>query len=74
MTETLVIMCNECGGLMLAKTEQKTRACPYCGSKVHVEKARILGTAENAFEASELLRRLKKKDFEKKRANDPARR
>jgi hypothetical protein len=40
---------------------QKTRTCPYCGSRVDVRKAKRIASAENAFEASEMLRDLKKK-------------
>jgi DNA-directed RNA polymerase subunit M/transcription elongation factor TFIIS len=60
MMKTLIIVCNRCTGLLLAKVEQKTRTCPYCGARVEVEKAKTMGSAENAYEASALLRRLKR--------------
>lgn len=60
MTSTLIIMCNRCGGLLLAKNGQKTRTCPYCGARVDMEKAKTVGSAENAYEASALLRRMKR--------------
>jgi uncharacterized Zn finger protein (UPF0148 family) len=60
MTTTLIIACSRCEGLLLAKTGQKTRTCPYCGARVEVEKAKTVGSAENAYEASALLRRLKR--------------
>jgi len=59
MTLTLVVVCVRCGGLLLAKADQKTRTCPYCGSKVAVDKARKVASAQNANEASMILRRLK---------------
>jgi DNA-directed RNA polymerase subunit RPC12/RpoP len=52
-------MCSRCGGLLLAKKEQKTRTCPYCGSKVALDKAKKIASAENAYEASKILRKLK---------------
>jgi len=59
MTSTLIVMCGKCGGLLMAKTDQKTRTCPYCGSTVYVEKAKKLASAHNPFEASEILKKLK---------------
>ena len=59
MTSTLVIECSRCGKLFLAKSDQKTRTCPYCGSTVVLEKAKKLASAESANEASAILRRLK---------------
>jgi len=56
---TLIVVCSRCGGLLMAATDQKTRTCPYCGSRVDVRKARKIASAENAFEASEILRDLK---------------
>ena len=43
----------------MAKTQQKTRTCPYCGATVTVSKARNVATAQNAMEASKLVRELK---------------
>jgi DNA-directed RNA polymerase subunit RPC12/RpoP len=60
MTTTIIVVCARCGGLLLAKADQKTRTCPYCGSKVDVDKARKVASAENANEASIILRRLKR--------------
>jgi DNA-directed RNA polymerase subunit RPC12/RpoP len=59
MTLTLIVVCAHCGGLLLAKREQKTRTCPYCGARVDVEKAKTVASAENAIKASEILKELK---------------
>jgi DNA-directed RNA polymerase subunit RPC12/RpoP len=59
MGQTLIIVCNRCGGLFLAADSQKTRTCPYCGTRVDVKKAKQVASAKNAFEASELLREIK---------------
>ena len=56
----LIVVCGECGGLLLGKAEQKTRTCPYCGFKVLVEKAKKLASAKTAYEASKILRKLKR--------------
>jgi len=55
----LIVVCGKCGGFLLAKVKQKTRTCPYCGSKVLVEKVKKVASAKNAYEASEILRKLK---------------
>jgi DNA-directed RNA polymerase subunit RPC12/RpoP len=59
MTATLVVVCSRCGGLLLAKANQKTRTCPYCGFQVALDKAKRVASAENANEASMILRKLK---------------
>jgi DNA-directed RNA polymerase subunit RPC12/RpoP len=56
---TEVVVCSRCGGLLLAKADQKTRTCPYCGHKVALDKAKKVASAENAYEASKILRKLK---------------
>lgn len=65
MSETLVIVCNRCGGLLLAKARQKTRTCSYCGAKVELERAKTVASAANAYEASEILRKLKNETLSK---------
>jgi len=67
MTMFLIVVCSRCGGLLLAKTEQKTRTCPYCGFKVLTYEARKVASAENAYEASEILRKLKKDTIQRKK-------
>ncbi len=59
MKSVLIIVCSRCGGFLLAKTGEKTRTCPYCGFKVILYKAKKVASAENAQEASTLLRKLK---------------
>jgi DNA-directed RNA polymerase subunit RPC12/RpoP len=56
---TEVVACSRCGGLLLAKADQKTRTCPYCGSKIVLDGAKKVASAEDAFEASKILRKLK---------------
>ncbi len=59
MAITFVVVCSRCGGLLLAKAEQKTRTCPYCGSNVALQKAKKVASAKSANEASMILRKLK---------------
>jgi DNA-directed RNA polymerase subunit RPC12/RpoP len=61
LTNYIIVACSKCGGYLLAKESQKNRTCPYCGSKVVLEKAKKVAAAENANEASALLRKLKEK-------------
>ena len=56
----LIVVCGRCGGFVLAKSEQRTRTCPYCGFKVALDKAKEVASVENAYEASAILRRLKR--------------
>jgi len=61
MGVTFIINCSCCGGLFLAQEDQKSRTCPYCGSRVELRRANKVASAEDAFEASEILRELKAK-------------
>jgi DNA-directed RNA polymerase subunit RPC12/RpoP len=63
----LIVMCGRCGGFLLARAEQKTRTCPYCGFKVFVDKAKKVSSAKNVYEASEILRRLKRDAIQRKK-------
>jgi len=46
MTLTFVVVCSKCGGLTLAKADQKTRTCPYCGATIIPERAKKLGVCD----------------------------
>jgi len=59
MGSTLIVVCSRCGGLLMASNDQKTRTCPYCGSRIDLKRAKKIASAKNAFEASEILRDLK---------------
>jgi hypothetical protein len=43
----------------MAAADQKTRTCPYCGTRVDVRRAKKVASAKSAFEASEMLRDIK---------------
>ncbi|MCL5876209.1 MAG: DUF1922 domain-containing protein [Candidatus Bathyarchaeota archaeon] len=59
MAPTLIVKCTKCGGYMLSAKDQKTKICPYCGTNVNLHKAQRVAAANTAFEASEMLRKLK---------------
>jgi len=59
MTATNIAKCTKCGGYLLATQKQKTKICPYCGAHINLQKAQLVAAAKDAFEASEILRRLK---------------
>jgi DNA-directed RNA polymerase subunit RPC12/RpoP len=59
MAPTLIVVCSRCGGLLLAKADQKTRTCPHCGFRILLQKAKKLASASTANEASVMLRKLK---------------
>jgi DNA-directed RNA polymerase subunit RPC12/RpoP len=69
MKETLVIRCGRCGGLLLAKADQKTRECPHCNFTITVQKARVLASAGTANEASIKLRQLKQEAAQNNRSS-----
>jgi endogenous inhibitor of DNA gyrase (YacG/DUF329 family) len=59
---TIIVKCPKCGGLMLTAKGQKTKICPYCGIKVDLIRVQKVAAANNAFEASEMLRKLKSEE------------
>jgi DNA-directed RNA polymerase subunit RPC12/RpoP len=54
-----IVECNKCRKLLLANLDSKTRACPYCGNRVVLSKAKKFAIAKDAFEASDQLRKFK---------------
>ena len=59
MGVTLIVKCTQCGGLTLSAKKQKTKICPYCGTNINLVKAQKLAACNTAFEASEILRKIK---------------
>lgn len=56
-----ILVCTGCGRLLVADASKKSRKCPYCGVRIQVDQARLVGTAKTAIEASELVQYLKRK-------------
>jgi len=68
MKVILIIKCTQCGGLMMATQQQKSKICPYCGEHIELVRAQKIASASNAYEASAVLRKLKNEQgFENKR-------
>ena len=57
----VVIVCYKCGQLLLAKTDQKTRQCSYCETRLILDKTKKVASAKTAQEASILIRAMKRK-------------
>lgn len=58
----VVIVCYKCRQLLLAKTSQKTRRCPYCETRLVLDKTKKIAHIKTAQEASNFIRALKKKE------------
>jgi len=54
-----IVKCTKCQGFILAEKGQKTKTCPYCGTKVNLLRAQKVASANTAMEASEILKHLK---------------
>jgi hypothetical protein len=59
MTQTAIIECPNCGGLLLAPLDKKTKACIYCNTRIDLHRAKRIAWADNARTASEMLRKIK---------------
>ena len=57
----LIVVCGGCGRLLVADGGKKSRMCPYCGVRVWLAKAKRVGSAESAREASKLVQHLKQR-------------
>ena len=56
-----VIVCYQCGRLLLAEAKHKTRQCPHCGARLLVARTKQVASAKSAQEASQLVRAMKQK-------------
>ncbi|PVX24267.1 MAG: DUF1922 domain-containing protein [Candidatus Bathyarchaeum sp.] len=57
----LVFVCYSCGRFLLAKSDQKTKSCPYCAARLVLIKAKKVAYIKTAQQASEYIRVLKNK-------------
>lgn len=55
----VVFVCHGCGRLLIAKADQKSKQCNYCGSMVDLWRAKKVRSANSAREASLLVREFK---------------
>ncbi len=56
-----VLRCYKCGGLLLAHSDEKSRTCMYCESRLSLAKAKILARFDSPREARLWLTANKKK-------------
>lgn len=56
----MVIQCERCGNLSLAKADQRTRTCPYCGNRPNIQKVKVIASAPTARMGTEILKTLKR--------------
>lgn len=57
----LIIQCTYCGNLLLSKIGQKTKTCIYCKRRLVIDKVKKIYKAKNAYEATKIIQKLKKK-------------
>jgi hypothetical protein len=62
----VIVVCYKCGHYLIAKSEQKTRTCPSCSTKLKMTKTKKIIQTKTAKEASIYIRELKKRIAEKK--------
>lgn len=55
----VVVNCPHCGELMIADASNRTRSCPKCGYIAEIRALKVVGRAETAADARELLQKLK---------------
>ena len=58
----MVVVCYKCGRFLLAKAGQKTRRCPYCDTRLVLDKTKKVAHVKTAQEASDFIRALKRKE------------
>jgi DNA-directed RNA polymerase subunit RPC12/RpoP len=59
--EIVIGKCVRCGGLLLSRTGTKTKTCPYCNLRFHLDESIILARLNSAEEAKIMLGELKKR-------------
>jgi len=58
----VVVICYGCGRFLLARSNQKTKRCPYCAAQLTLIKAKKVVHKKTAREASNYIRALKSKN------------
>lgn len=58
----VIVVCYKCGHYLIAKSDQKTRTCPSCSTKLKMIKTKKIVQTKTAKEASIYIRELKKKN------------
>ncbi|MEM2123047.1 MAG: DUF1922 domain-containing protein [Candidatus Bathyarchaeia archaeon] len=55
----IILACDKCGQTLLARGENRTRRCPYCGNLIKITRLNIVASTEDAETARELLKSYK---------------
>ena len=58
----LIINCPTCAKIIMARTTNRTKTCPYCGAKVPLYGAKILERTEDVQEATQIIQHLKQRE------------
>jgi len=66
MSTFAIFVCSQCGGLLAARSDQNTKLCPYCGFRATLNKCKHVASADDAQEASAILKSLKRGAAEKR--------
>ncbi len=51
----LIILCPQCSRASAAREGAKTHSCPYCGSTMRTDKAKVIARARNGREARKIV-------------------
>ncbi|MBS7644508.1 MAG: DUF1922 domain-containing protein [Candidatus Bathyarchaeia archaeon] len=68
----LILVCGKCGRPSLAREENRSRRCPYCGSLVKITRLNVVASAEDAETARELLKNIKLRRGRIRETRDPS--
>ncbi len=56
----LIVVCSTCGRLLVADGDKKSRRCAYCGTRLSLNKVKVISSVETAGEAAEVIQLLKR--------------
>jgi len=65
--KVVIAKCVRCSRLLLAKTQAKTKTCPYCNIRFSLDTATVVGHSDSSDEAKVMLSELKKREAGRQR-------
>ena len=65
--KVVIAKCVRCGRFLLAKTQVKTKTCPYCNIRFSLDTATVVGHADSSDEAKVMLSELKTREAERRK-------
>ncbi len=60
----IIIRCLDCGQPLIAKPQQKTKNCTYCGKRLNVSEAKVFARADTARQATRIIIAMKNPNTE----------